>query len=316
MKDRASLLFLLLAISIQGTCAISVPKHGELSIEPDVDKLVDLMIAAGAQDRKAAKGDEDKAEQDNKPLEPAAEELRPAVKEWLDTLASRGNQSKSNERWGIVWVHGAAFSDWAPLFTAMLDTSAGPVVMKFPIAPIHHVHAWGFNWMGDLAPKGVSWFDMWKLPIGEEDAGEDMNYGCKLDEAEDHLHTIIEAIESLEKEGVSSERIIVAGFSQGGEMALLAGTQYPKKLAGIYVGSGMLMNPAKLMNRTSEANQAIPIEWLHGTFDSVLLPSMQAVGVAALAGAGFPISTANFIGGHWASLALFQNIGDFAYKVT
>jgi phospholipase/carboxylesterase len=69
---------------------------------------------------------------------------------------------------------------------------------------------------------------------------------------------------------VPSERIVLAGFSQGGAMALAAGLRHADKLAGIIALSAYLPLHAALAAERSEANAATPIFWGHGTADPVV----------------------------------------------
>ena len=70
--------------------------------------------------------------------------------------------------------------------------------------------------------------------------------------------------------GIPSERILLAGFSQGGAIALAAGLRHAEKLAGIIALSTYLPMHAPLADERSAANAAIPIFWGHGTLDPVV----------------------------------------------
>ncbi len=70
--------------------------------------------------------------------------------------------------------------------------------------------------------------------------------------------------------GIATNRIVLAGFSQGAAMALFSGTRYPEKLAGILAMSGyMVLAPKFDAERTNE-NQTVPIFLAHGTEDPVV----------------------------------------------
>ena len=70
--------------------------------------------------------------------------------------------------------------------------------------------------------------------------------------------------------GVSEERIVLAGFSQGGAIALQAGVRHPRRLAGIMALSTYLTLPEKLESEMSPANGDCPIFMAHGTQDPVV----------------------------------------------
>ncbi len=70
--------------------------------------------------------------------------------------------------------------------------------------------------------------------------------------------------------GIPTDRIVLAGFSQGAAMAVFSGTRYPEKLAGIMALSGyMVLAPKFDAERTNE-NQTVPIFLAHGTEDPVV----------------------------------------------
>jgi phospholipase/carboxylesterase len=71
--------------------------------------------------------------------------------------------------------------------------------------------------------------------------------------------------------GIPSERIFLAGFSQGGAIALAAGLRHADKLAGIIALSTYLPLHASLATERSAANDATPIFWGHGTADPVVI---------------------------------------------
>jgi len=82
-------------------------------------------------------------------------------------------------------------------------------------------------------------------------------------------------IEREKSNGLSGDKIILAGFSQGGAMALHIGLRYPEKLAGIIALSSYLPLNKLLPQEKSAVNQDIPIMMAHGTEDP-LIPIMFA----------------------------------------
>ncbi|CAL7960788.1 phospholipase/carboxylesterase [Gammaproteobacteria bacterium] len=124
----------------------------------------------------------------------------------------------------------------------------------FPHAPVRPV-----QYAGNA--KMRAWFDLVSLePHAKEDEA-----GMRKSEG-----MIIELIAQELARGIPSEKIILAGFSQGGAMALQCGLRYPEKLAGILVLSAWLPLAHMVFAERSIANQRIPILMLHGTGDSVI----------------------------------------------
>jgi phospholipase/carboxylesterase len=70
--------------------------------------------------------------------------------------------------------------------------------------------------------------------------------------------------------GIATDRIVVAGFSQGGAMALFTGTRYPEKLAGIIALSCYMLLGSTLAAERSAVNQNTPIFVAHGRRDPVV----------------------------------------------
>lgn len=70
--------------------------------------------------------------------------------------------------------------------------------------------------------------------------------------------------------GIATDRIVLAGFSQGGAMALFTGTRYPEKLAGIVGLSCYMLLGSTLAAERSDVNQSTPIFVAHGRRDPVV----------------------------------------------
>jgi phospholipase/carboxylesterase len=70
--------------------------------------------------------------------------------------------------------------------------------------------------------------------------------------------------------GVRSDRVVLAGFSQGGAIALFAGLRYPERLAGILALSTYLPLDTALAAEAHPANAAVPVFQAHGRFDDIV----------------------------------------------
>ena len=70
--------------------------------------------------------------------------------------------------------------------------------------------------------------------------------------------------------GIRSSRIVVAGFSQGGAVALYTGLRHTERLAGIIALSTYLIGADKLATEAASANRAAPIFMAHGTADPIV----------------------------------------------
>jgi phospholipase/carboxylesterase len=100
----------------------------------------------------------------------------------------------------------------------------------------------------------------------------------------------IEALIAREKtRGIAARRIVLAGFSQGGVIALHTGLRHAERLAGIVALSTYLVLPDKLAAEGSAANRDIPIFMAHGTYDPMIRPEWGDASRRALVAAGYKV---------------------------
>ncbi len=156
----------------------------------------------------------------------------------------------------IVWMHGlgADGHDFEPLVPELLWSGAPKMRFVFPHAPVRPV---SIN--NGYAMR--AWYDILAIDRrAKEDAA-----GIETSA------TAIGALVRRENErGISSERIVLAGFSQGGAMALHTALRYPEKLAGIIALSCYLPLARELEANRAAVNQSTPIFMAHGTQDPVV----------------------------------------------
>lgn len=96
-------------------------------------------------------------------------------------------------------------------------------------------------------------------------------------------------IEQQIGQGIAANKIVIAGFSQGGTIALQTGLRYPQRLAGILALSTWLPLRASLSNEASAANRDIPILMCHGTHDGVVPPTLGETSRDILLNLGYRI---------------------------
>jgi len=113
----------------------------------------------------------------------------------------------------------------------------------------------------------------------------------------DHLTT---------REGISSDRIALLGFSQGAVMSLDVGLRYPKKLAAIIALSGYLSAPERLAAEKSPASKEVPILLVHGTMDEVVPVDGSRKAAAVLSQEGFQTRLQEYPMGHQ---VIFEEMG-------
>ena len=89
--------------------------------------------------------------------------------------------------------------------------------------------------------------------------------------------------------GIPEERIVLAGFSQGGAMALYTGLRHPRRLGAIIAMSSYLIMAEELAAERSDANRATPVFIAHGEYDPMVPLRGGELARDQLAGAGQPV---------------------------
>ena len=105
-------------------------------------------------------------------------------------------------------------------------------------------------------------------------------------------------VEDEVRRGIPSERIVLAGFSQGGTIALHTGLRYPKPLAGIMALSAPVPFAAELMAEISPANMKIPIFLAHGTDDSMVPFAIAQTSHQIMKARGLSLEWHAYVTGH------------------
>jgi phospholipase/carboxylesterase len=155
----------------------------------------------------------------------------------------------------IIWLHGlgADGHDFEPIVPELQLTK--PVRFIFPHAPVRPVSI-------NQGMRMRAWYDILQLGGGPED--------------ENGLRASQKLIEELIRaQGLPANRIVLAGFSQGGAIVLLTALRYPERLAGVMALSTYLPLAATLAAERSAANHGLPIFMAHGRYDD-LIPLQRA----------------------------------------
>ena len=187
-------------------------------------------------------------------------------------------ETGKNPTASIIWMHGlgADGNDFVPI-VGELGLDKGPAVrFVFPHAPMRPVtinngfvmRAWYDVAFGDLEGKS-------RKPDEQ---------GVRDSEAQ------IGALIGREMQrGSPAGSIVLAGFSQGGAIALQTGLRYPEKLAGIMALSTYLPFAAVLPQEASPANRKTSIFMAHGIFDPVVAYVMGTTSRVTLTGLGYNV---------------------------
>jgi phospholipase/carboxylesterase len=175
----------------------------------------------------------------------------------------------------VVWLHGlgADGNDFVPIVEEMRLPPTLSVRFVFPHAPVRPVT------INNGFPMRA-WYDIYAADL----ANRADVLGVRQSQA------AVEALVARERaRGVAARRIVVAGFSQGGAIALFTGLRHAERLAGIVALSTYLPLPDRLAAEAAPPNRDVPIFMAHGTLDPVVRPEWGESTRRGLTAAGYPV---------------------------
>lgn len=201
----------------------------------------------------------------------------------------------------VIWLHGlgADGNDFAPLVPELQLNDAPPIRFVFPHAPVRPVTI--NNGMAMRA-----WYDIYAPDLArrEDDAGLRSSQAA------------VEALIRRENErGIPTERIVLAGFSQGCAMTLQVGLRMDEKLAGLIGLSGYLPLAALIAAERHTANHETPIFLAHGTMDPVVVFPRAQESQQKLIELGYDVTWKTYPMAHSVCLEEVQDISAFLRKV-
>ena len=165
-------------------------------------------------------------------------------------------ETTPNPTASVIWLHGlgADGNDFVPIVRE-LDLSGCPGIrFVFPHAPTMPVTINNGYVMR-------AWYDI----LGTDLAKREDEAGLRKSQA------MVEQLIAHEKaRGIPSDKIVLAGFSQGCAMTLQTGLRHPEKLAGLLCLSGYLPLHAVVPDERHSANHDTPIFLVHGRSDPVI----------------------------------------------
>ena len=156
----------------------------------------------------------------------------------------------------ILWLHGlgADGHDFEPIVPELRLPGDLRIRFVFPHAPQIPVTI-------NLGMRMPAWYD---IRDGDLRSRHDED-GIRASSA-----ALTALIEREKERGITPGNILLAGFSQGGAIALFTGLRHPEKLAGILALSTYLVCEDSLEAEAAEANRETPIFQAHGTLDTMV----------------------------------------------
>ena len=194
----------------------------------------------------------------------------------MSLLPTVENETAAHPTYSVIWLHGlgADGNDFAPIVPQLVAPQWPALRFVFPHAPVRPVTV-----NGGMPMR--AWYDIYGFDL----VARQDETGIRQSIAQ------VEALIAREQErGVPSERILLAGFSQGGAIALAAGLRHRQKLAGIIALSTYLPMADTLADERSAANDAVPIFWGHGTLDPVVILQRGLDSRAVLEALGYKVA--------------------------
>jgi len=218
-----------------------------------------------------------------------------------DLLPTVETETTSAPDHAVIWMHGlgADGNDFVPIINEFkLSTQIG-IRFVFPHAPMKPVTINNGYVMR-------AWYDI---------------TGAKFDSAEDETgiretHQAIDALIDNElQRGIAANKIVLAGFSQGGAIALHTGLRQKNKLAGILALSCYLPLADTMPAESQSVNATIPIFMAHGLHDAVVPMSLAATSRDKLRHANYSLEWHEYPMDHTVCLQEIQDMDNWLHNI-
>ena len=156
--------------------------------------------------------------------------------------------------YSVIWLHGlgADGHDFVSVIPELKLPESFKIKFIFPHAPVRPVTL-------NNGMQMRAWYDLLSLDRGKTAVEDDILTTVSW---------INQLIETEIESGTPSDKILLAGFSQGGVIALHSGLRFPEKLAGIMALSTYIPFDANLLQQTTQ--EGLPIFAAHGEYDPVI----------------------------------------------
>lgn len=176
----------------------------------------------------------------------------------------------------VIWLHGlgADGHDFEPIVPDLV-LPAGPVLrFVFPHAPVRPVTI-------NAGYPMRAWYDIKTI---DRSAPQDAQ---GISDSRAAVERLIERENAM---GIATENIVVAGFSQGGAIAIHAALRFPQRLAGIIGLSTWIPMAESLVSERSPANAETPVFMAHGSMDPMVPEQMGRESAERLEHLGYQVA--------------------------
>lgn len=184
----------------------------------------------------------------------------------------------------VLWLHGlgADGHDFEPLVPELNWPGAPDIRYVFPHAPVRPVTI-----NGGMPMR--AWYDIVSLGSGrdhdQQGIADSVNQAARL-------------LRRERDRGIAADRIVVAGFSQGGAIALQLALRFPEKLAGLIALSTYLLLDRRMRADAHEANLGLPVFVGHGSQDPMVPCHLGEQVAERLRGMGYAVEWHSYVMPH------------------
>ena len=199
----------------------------------------------------------------------------------------------------VIWLHGlgADGHDFEPIVPELHLPDSLPIRFIFPHAPKRPVSINGGDEMR-------AWYDF--SFHSEKGDGNDIETSAKY---------VLDFIDHEISRGIPGHRIVLAGFSQGGVVALHTAIRCQHRLAGVVALSTYLNDFAAAEKEQNDSNLAIPILMAHGTHDQMIPISRAATSRENLIRLGYDVRWFDYPMEHQVCLEEITEISAFFQEI-
>ena len=201
----------------------------------------------------------------------------------------------------VIWLHGLGDSGngFAPIVPELKLPDSLAIRFVFPHAPIRPVT------INNGMPMRA-WYDIKTM---------DFNHRADSTGVEESSRSVTALIEAEHAKGIAYDRIVLAGFSQGGVIALNIGTRFPHKLAGVLALSTYMSEPEKLREKALEVNKQTEFFCAHGQQDEVVPMFLGHSAYQVLKENGFNVQWKDYLMQHNVCAQELTDISNWLQKV-
>ena len=178
----------------------------------------------------------------------------------------------------VIWLHGLGADGHD--FASIVPELSLPMATRFifPHAPVRAVTI-------NQGSRMRAWYDILSLERADR-------------EDEEGIYASAAAIDALidaeVERGIPTDRVVIAGFSQGGSIALHVALRHPSRLAGVLALSTYLPLATTLEAEKSPANASIPLFMAHGVHDPVVPEALGRSSRDRLRGLGYEVEWTSY----------------------